>query len=181
MNFREQLHKARFGPICNIGGSSSQTSQATTSTNQDNRQSVSGGTAVSASGNGNTLTVNTLDDGAITAAFGTANSAINSVVTEGTSALDANTQVTQAALTNSQSIAQTAIGAVQTTAANFGQLLDNAMSADASNLQSAYANNASNLATAYQDANTSDMRVVIIGGLCIAALAVYMATRRRGE
>jgi hypothetical protein len=179
MNFREQLHKARFGPICNVGGSSSSSASNTTTNNQDNRQSVSGGTGTSTTGNGNNITVNSLDDGAITAAFGTANSAINGVVSEGTSALDANTAVTQAAMANSNSIANSAIGAVQTSSANFAQLLDQAMSADANNLASAYSNNASTLATAYQDADTSDQRTIVLGGIAIAIAALYFISQRK--
>jgi len=147
------------------GGSKSQSSSSTSTTSQDNRQSVSGGTGVSASGSGNTLTVNTLDDGAIS---------------EGTSALDANTAVTQAAMTNSNSIAQSAIGAVQTSSANFAQLLDQAMSADASNLQSAYANNASTLATAYQDAKTGDQRTIVLGGIAICIAALWFMSQHKG-
>lgn len=151
------------------GGSKSSSSSNTSTTSQDNRQSVSGGTGVSTPGNNNTITVNTLDDGAITAAFGTANNALNDVVQEGTSAMDANQQVTSAALANSQSIASSAINAVQTSSNDYAQLLDSAMT-----------QNSQQLAAAYQDANTSDMRTVIVGAMCIAALAIYMATRGRG-
>jgi hypothetical protein len=58
---------------------------------------------------------------------------------------------------------------VQTSSSDFAQLLDSAMT-----------QNSQQLAAAYQDANTSDMRTVIIGAMCIAALAIYMATRHKG-
>lgn len=180
MNFREQLHKARFGPICNIGGSDSNSQSASTTNNIDQRQNAdNGATAVSTSGTGNTINVQAVDHGAVSDAFGLGSQAISAVVNEGTAALSASSATAAGAINGmlastanslnfGDDVYTKAVNAIQQSSVNS----TNAVQDMASRLDGAFSASSSALASAYQDAKTGDQKTLMIGAFAIAGLAI---------
>ncbi len=155
MNFREQLHKARYGSMCNFGGSSDSSSSSST-TNADQRLDVGSGVGATASSGGTvTLNVQQLDGGAIAAAFGLGHDALTGIEQIGT-----------ASMSNSAATAQAAINGVLASAAGAQKAY-----ADATQqVQAAYSNSESAVTAAYQDAKTGNQRTIVIGALIVVGL-----------
>jgi hypothetical protein len=148
MNFREQLHKARFGPICNIGGKSD-SSTASTNNNQDQRLSVGSGVGATASTGGTvTLNVSQLDGGAIAEAFGLAHDSLNFAAQEGTASMSASAATAEAAI--------------------------NGMLNNVESTQQAYQDATKQVVSAYQDAKTGNQKTMLLGVLVVAGIAVAM-------
>lgn len=132
---------------CN-GGGSSDSSNATTTNNQDQRNSVASGAVGATASTGGTVTLNVsqLDGGAIAQSFGLASTALNDVVTMGTASMSA-----------SQHSAEDAI---------------NGILAGAQNAQQAYSDATKQVTAAYQDSKTGDQKILVVGAMIVAALAV---------
>ncbi|MBN3734643.1 hypothetical protein [Burkholderia sp. Tr-20390] len=182
MNFREQLHKARFGPICNIGGSDSNSQSASTTNNIDQRLNAdNGATGTSVSGTNNTVNVQAVDHGAVTQAFGLGNHAIDAVLQEGTGAQSAVQQTAAMAINGvltdaagTRDAYAKASDQVASAYKDLGSLLDGTFSAATSQVAGAYQNANSAITAAYQDTKTGNQRTLMIGALIVVALAVSM-------
>jgi hypothetical protein len=97
---REARLQLQFGPICNIGGSSSDTKTSTTTNNIDQRLNADNGALGLSVSGGNTGNVNIVqtDHGAISDAFGLGHDALSLALQTGTGALSATSQTAQAAI-----------------------------------------------------------------------------------
>jgi hypothetical protein len=187
MNFREQLHKARFGPICNIGGSDSDSKSDSTSNNIDQRLNAdNGATGVSTSGTGNTVNVQAVDHGAVSDAFGFGHDALSAVLTEGTAALSASSATASQAINGmltstanslnfGDDVYTKAVNAISTASANS----TNAVQDMAARLDSQFSASSAALASAYQDAKTGDQKTLMLGAFAVAAIALFAMARRR--
>jgi hypothetical protein len=188
MNFREQLHKARFGPICNIGGSDSDSQSSSTTNNIDQRLNAdNGATGVSTSGTGNSVTVQAVDHGAVSDAFGLGSQALSAVVNEGTAALSASSATASQAINGmlastanslnfGDDVYTKAINAVTTASANS----TNAVQDMASRLDNEFSASSAALASAYQDAKTGDQKTLMLGAFAVAAIALFAMAHRKG-
>jgi hypothetical protein len=163
MNFREQLHKARYGSMCNFGGKSDSSSSSST-TNADQRLDVSSGAGATASSGGTvTMNVTQLDGGAISAAFGLGHDALADVTSIGT-----------ASMSNSAATAQAAINGILSDVAGTRQAYADATNQAISAAQTSAQNTVSAVTSAYQDAKTGDQKTLLIGALVVCGLAVSM-------
>jgi hypothetical protein len=157
MNFREQLHKVKYGPVCNIGGDNPTTTTQSTN-NYDNRQ----------------VNTTTLDCGAIAGALGLAQQ-----VASGSNSLAS--QVVDGA--NAGAVhAYDFAGGLFNTALDFADQ-SNSRSLNAYDRAGALEVQAvSTLQSAYADAKgtTDSQKQIILGVLAVAIIATYMAFKARG-
>jgi hypothetical protein len=182
MNFREQRHKALYGPICNIGGSESSSKSSSTTNNIDQRLNAdNGATGVSTSGSGNSVTVQAVDHGAVTSAFGLGNHAIDAVLQAGTGAQSAVANTAELAINGMLNDAQGTRDAYANATKAVAQIsqASNAQVASAysdmgSQLDSAFHTATDQISAAYQDTKTSNVRTLMIGALVVVGLAVSM-------
>lgn len=143
MNIREQLHKARYGPICRIGGdSSADNSQTVKNETQDNR--------IAAAANSTNLSLNratvgnvsitTTDHGAVDGAFKLVGDMAAGSINANTHALDA---VAGAWQSSSEAVAK------------------------------AYANDSATMADAYKTAKAGEQKIlvgVVVGIVALVAI-----------
>ena len=160
MNFREELHKVKHGPICNIGGDKEQNTQQTTQ-NYDQRQ-------VNTS---NVTTTNTLDGGAIQGAIDLAKKALDVNSTQTTHAYDYADNIFHAATDYANSNDARAFNAYDRAAAITNDALLTA--------RQAYKESAGQLKEAYADAKgtTDAQSKIILAVLVVAGVAVVAALK----
>ena len=148
MNFREQLHKARYGTMCNFGGGSSSQANQTSSTETTDNSIVAAPNSTNASlshSNGNTINVTTTDEGAVSDAF----QAINAISA------------------NSTTLMSNALGAVS---ANSTAAMQEVGSANTNALTAVNNENASALAAvsaAYSTAKAGDQKMLAFVAMAI--------------
>lgn len=178
MNLREQLHKTRYGPICNLSNSKSSTEATTNNIDQRLAQESgafgatasgggvinttskefnlqSGALAASANG-GSVVNITALDPGSIAASFGLANNALDRVTTLASGS--------------------------QSAAAHTAELALNGALSSVAGARDAYDSARQELAKAYEDAKIGARgalnQTVIIAGLAVVGLVAFMAMKK---
>lgn len=155
MNFMKTVVRWFCAPIMPLYFSGSKASTASTTNNLDNRMfQESGAVGASASGGG-TAIVNMIDGGAINAAFGMGEHAIDSVTDFATGALSGAHHTTELALN----------GALA--------------SVDASN--AAYKDAAKQVATAYEDAKIGNRSTMMMGAVALGIVGLVMVAKKGRE
>jgi hypothetical protein len=195
MNFRHELHKLRAGGrLYNFGGDSDSTSNTTSHTENIDQRLLqeSGAIGANASGGGtssvslsnttnntdrsvNTVITNTLDGGAIKAAFGLGDHAIDSVTDFATSALSGAHHTAELALDG-------ALSSIEDTKDAFYNAAKIAQSSALGAQQSAtaaWSSATDQVATAYDGARVGNKNIMIISGMALAAMALAVLGSRK--
>jgi hypothetical protein len=176
MNFREQLHKARFGPQCNFGKSSSTsastntTNNVSTTTTQDRRVVADSGAGVVNADNSTVgLTVNstTTDMGAVTGGLATANNAVNQSSSAFQHLADVGAQMLNANTSLANSINTSGMNTTLSLASDMTQLFQGVLQGAAKNQDTA-----SQLALQPAAQQNPD-RYLLLGALAIVAVVAF--------
>jgi hypothetical protein len=187
MNLYEQLHKTRYGPICNIGGdsSSSQTTSpitnTTTNVTSQDRRNVASENAQAVSGDNNFLVRNSTSNtntnvNLSTTDYGSVKASLDGMTTLGSKAIDLGQFSVGGAIDTVKAVAQN-------NQATINDVFDLAKSTGANALTSAaqtigLANSTAQLAaSAYQnasDSSTGNRTLLLTGMAVIGAVAVAM-------
>jgi hypothetical protein len=174
MNIREQLHKVRYGPICNIGGDSkADNSQSVSNETQDN-SIVSAIDSTNLSLNRASvgdINIQTTDHGAVDGAFNFASNMAAGAINANTHALDTVADVNRRSLT--------AVGsAYENSAATSSKIVQKSMDAVGSAYEGstemvakAYENTNSTLADAYKTAKAGEQKILVGAVVGLVALA----------
>lgn len=147
MNIREQLHKARYGPICRVGGdSSADNSQTVKNDTQDNRIAAAANStnlSMSRATVGNVaISTTTTDHGAVDGAFKLVGDMAKGSINANTHALDA---VAGAWQSSSEAVAK------------------------------AYANDSATMADAYKTAKAGEQKILVgavVGLVALVAIKI---------
>jgi hypothetical protein len=206
MRARHELHKLQAGGrLYNFGGDSDSASSTTSHTENIDQRLLqeSGAIGANASGGGtssvnlsnttnntdrsvNTVISNTLDGGAIKAAFGMGDHALDNVTDFATSALSGAHHTAELALSgalhsvedtkdafyNAAKIAQSSAQGAQNSATEAYKNAQQAATA-------AYENATDQVATAYDGARVGNKNIMIISGMALAAMALAVLGSRK--
>lgn len=195
MKFRHELHKLQAGGrLYNFGGDSDSTSTTSSHTENIDQRLLqeSGAIGANASGGGTssvnlsnttnntdrsvtTVTSNTLDAGAIKAAFGLGDHAIDSVTDFATSALSGAHHTAELALNG----ALHSVSDTKDAYYNAAKIAQASAQGAQQSATDAYKNATEQVATAYDGARVGNKNIMIVSGIALAAMAVAVYGSRK--
>lgn len=178
MNIREQLHKVRYGPICNIGGDSkADNSQSVTNEAQDNRIAAaqdSVNLSLNRSSVGD-VRITTTDHGAVDGAFHLVNEMAKGSINANTHALDTVADVNRRSLDAVGSAYDTSSAQLSKVSQKAMDTVSDAYEGSTAMVAKAYANTNSTLEDAYKTAKAGEQKILVgavVGLIALAAIKI---------